>query len=65
MDNDRSFGGRHDAYLEEVAGVVWSHEHHEAFIDVVDADWVVERVEDRLIAHAVLPRARCDEGLIH
>jgi hypothetical protein len=51
--------------IKEVPGVIGSDEHDEAVLAVFDADGIVERVDDDLVAHTVLAGAGCDEGLIH
>ncbi len=63
MDDDGAFVGGHDAYLEEIAGVVGANEHDQAFVEVFGADGVVERVKDGGIAHAMLAGAGRDDRL--
>jgi len=58
VHDDRPFVRRQDTDLQEVAGVVRSDEHHEAFVEVFDTDRVVERMDDGVIAHTVLTGAR-------
>jgi hypothetical protein len=64
VHDDRPFVGDHDADLEEVAGMIGPDQQGEAIVEIFDADRVVERVEDGLIADTVLAGAWCEDGLI-
>jgi hypothetical protein len=44
---------------------VWSDQHGEPFVQVVDANRVVKRVEDVVATDAVLPRAIGDQRRLH
>ena len=65
VDDDGTVGAVDDADLEELAGGIGADEHHEAFVEVLDEDWMVERVEHVVVVDAVLAGARCDERRNH
>ncbi len=65
MDHDRAFFRTDDTDLVEVAGLVGSDEHHHPFVEVFDEDWIVEGMENGLIAHSVPAGAFEDPWLLH
>jgi len=65
MDHDRALVGADDADLVEIAGLVGPDEHRHSVVEVLDENWVVEGVEDGLIADTVLSRTVDNSWLCH
>jgi hypothetical protein len=65
MHHHRAVVGAGHADLVKVAGPVGSDQHRDPFVEVFDEDWIVEGVEDGLIAHPVLAGAVEDPWLRH
>ena len=54
-----------DSDLVEIACMIWTDQHHEVIIELLDANRVLEGVTDDLVADTVSVRALSDERVIH
>ena len=65
MNDDRAVAAVDDADFEQVACLVGTDEHRQAFLEVVDQDRMVESVDHVVVADAVLACADGDQRSIH
>jgi len=65
MHDDRAVARGDDADLEEIARMIRADEHGQVFVEVFGADRIVERVQDRVVAHAVFASSRGNDRLLH
>ncbi len=65
MNDDGAVVGVENSEFNELSGSRWSDDHHEAIVEVLIADGVVERMEDVFVGDAVLACAVDDQRRLH
>ncbi len=61
MNDDRAIDTVDDADFQKISGTIGTHEHRQSFVEVVDEDRMVERMEYVIIVDAVPASAGCDQ----
>jgi hypothetical protein len=64
VNDHRNLGVRDDSDLEDVSRPVGADEHEESVVEILDADRMIEGMEDVVVVDAMLPSAFGDDWLI-